>query len=705
MKTVLILAGLVALAACNTFPVFRYDHVETRKLEGDLLQYQSKFLSLLENVRQIDYEAEYYKVGKGYDIVASIENYSDQDAVRAFAGLREIGFMPKAYTFSIFYDRQREEAKIIYDLFYSAKDLDTFYKTVAYGRIYFNEYQFMYAFYAAIIQRSDTTGIVLPAPYELYPEYFLNMYTIHRMYRTQMQSGIFNEEVASNYGIWKMDNNYYYYYNYSNPLTYRNQEYRLSYLTEDIGWNSYYYYFHNLMPFWGKGEDFIGIFKERRGEFYYYFYQQLLSRYYLERLSNGLGEIPDFSWYQPLRSGYYPAIYTSSAYPFAQRPNYYYMGIEENVDYIQFLDAQEKSFVQFLQIGQFKAFKQDVDFRNSKSINFVGNFWQGNPDLYDKYGREVNYDESYEIIARRVLGAAPPTSDNYEFVPSALDFYQTSLRDPAFYMLYNKIMSYIVQYKEWLEPYDQEVLHYSGVKINDVSVGNLTTFFEYYDFNATNAVFLSDQEIQQQYSSFIVRQPRLNHEPFSVTIDVKSDVEAEAVFKIFVGPKYDGEGRPLSLEDNWMNFVELDWFTHKLTSGQNKVERKSEEFFFFKEDSVSMSKIYELLKQGQVPESMSEDYDSMPSRLMLPRGTPGGFPVQFFVFVYPYQALSKDLEAMKNIILDNKPLGYPFDRPVEYPYLFLQPNMYFEDVNIYHRGPQYPWWSNGQFRLNEVPRQ
>lgn len=35
-----------------------------------------------------------------------------------------------------------------------------------------------------------------------------------------------------------------------------------------------------------------GINRDRRGELYYFIHQQILARYYLERLSNGLGEIP-----------------------------------------------------------------------------------------------------------------------------------------------------------------------------------------------------------------------------------------------------------------------------------------------------------------------------------------------------------------------------------------------------------------------------
>jgi hypothetical protein len=36
----------------------------------------------------------------------------------------------------------------------------------------------------------------------------------------------------------------------------------------------------------------VGLYKDRRGEFYFYQIRQFLARYYMERLTNGLGEIP-----------------------------------------------------------------------------------------------------------------------------------------------------------------------------------------------------------------------------------------------------------------------------------------------------------------------------------------------------------------------------------------------------------------------------
>lgn len=262
------------------------------------------------------------------------------------------GFLPKNHVFSIFYEKQKDEAVALFHLFYYAKDFETFYKTAAFARVYLNEGQFLYAYYIAVIHRTDTFGIVLPAPYELYPEFFLNTDVYDRVYRAKMQGEIINPAFASEYGIEKTNDYYLYYSNYSNYLTYGDEEYKLSYFTEDIGLNSYYYYFHSYFPFWLKG-DVFPVWKERRGEAYFYFYKQLIARYYLERLSNGLGEIPDFSWSEPIKTGYRPFL--SYYYPFIQRSDYYQIPYEKNVQELQFLDSYEKTFLQYLERGHFKA--------------------------------------------------------------------------------------------------------------------------------------------------------------------------------------------------------------------------------------------------------------------------------------------------------------------------------------------------------------
>ncbi|XP_063829463.1 arylphorin-like [Ostrinia nubilalis] len=694
MRTVVVLASLVALALAGSVDqshFFKYHHhVKTETIQPVTKERQYKILEFFEAVSQVNKHASYYKVGSEYDIKAHVDQYEKKEVVDAFFKLYDTEYIPNYSHFSIFDDKMRQEVIALYDLFYYAKDFDTFYNTAAWARVHVNGGYFAYAFYVAVLQRIDTKDLVLPAFYEIYPQYYVNFSAFSKMYYSKMRGLPFDDLDFEQYGIAEEGEYYYYYTNYSDFHTYGHNEYKISYLTEDIGWNAYYTYFHTSMPFWEHGDEVaLGIFKERRGELYYYFYQQLLARYYLERLSNGLGEIPTFSWYQPFKYGYYPFM-TTNFYPFAQRPNYYYMQTEQNLDDLRFVRNYEDIFLSYLEKGQFKAYNHEVDFYNSKSINFVGNFWQANPDLYEKVGHN-HYHRSYEMAARRILGAAPysyNSYDDYSFIPTALDFYQTSLRDPAFYQIYNKIVGFMLQYKQYVQPYSQDNLHYIGVKINHVEISELLTFFDFHPFNATNSIIYSDSELVAPKKSFVVLQPRLNKQPFTVKINVKSDVNEQATFKIFVGPKYDSKGYPIQFEDNYMNFVQLDWFTHQLTKGENVIERSSEEFFHFKDDSLSIHQIYELLAENKLPVDMMESYDDLPKRLMLPRGTKSGFPLQFFVYVYPSVQMPKELEPLESFMLDDKPFGYPLDRPVSHH--FIQPNMYFKDAVVYHKGTEYP---------------
>lgn len=272
--------------------------------------------------------------------------------------------------------------------------------------------------------------------------------------------------------------------------------------------------------------------------------------------------------------------------------------------------------------------------------------------------------------------------------------------------MYKRIIYYYIQYKQYLEPYTKEQLQFQGVKVTDVTVDKLETYFEFFDFDATNGLYYTKEESNNFDYYFKVRQPRLNNKDFTVNIEVKCNVSTDAVFKIFLVPKYDGAGNVIPLEQNWVNFYELDWFTQKLNPGKNTIQRNSNQFFFFKEDSIPTRDIYQMLDQHKVPTDMSEYYDALPLRLMLPKGTYGGYPFQLFVYVYPYTQVEADYGDFKDFVVDNKPFGYPFDRPIDARY-FYQPNMFFKDVSIYHTGDFYPYEYNTPdhvFHSNVVPK-
>ncbi|XP_046684886.1 larval serum protein 1 beta chain-like [Homalodisca vitripennis] len=76
---------------------------------------------------------------------------------------------------------------------------------------------------------------------------------------------------------------------------------------------------------------------------------------------------------------------------------------------------------------------------------------------------------------------------------------------------------------------------------------------------------------QPQNYQYVARQPQLNHKRFNIEAKVDSDKEAEAIVRVFIGPKYNLQGQQISLEYARQYFVEIDRFITKLKSGQNNL--------------------------------------------------------------------------------------------------------------------------------------
>lgn len=82
-----------------------------------------------------------------------------------------------------------------------------------------------------------------------------------------------------------------------------------------------------------------------------------------------------------------------------------------------------------------------VDIYTPEGLNMMGNMIEGNADSCDStfYGM-------YDGLARDILGFSFNYKNKNMMIPSALQCHSTSMRDPAFYMLYKRIMSYFARY-------------------------------------------------------------------------------------------------------------------------------------------------------------------------------------------------------------------------------------------------------------------
>ncbi|RZC34455.1 Hemocyanin N domain containing protein, partial [Asbolus verrucosus] len=299
----------------------------------------------------------------------------------------------------------------------------------------------------------------------------------------------------------------------------------------------------------------------QEAQYYKQLYYGQNARYYLERLSNGFGEIDYFNWEVPLKTGYYPSLSYPNGLQFPTRPNYVYL-YEYFYNYGQKYGANKYAY-SYTHVQDYERRIRDaidsgyaytksgskVDVFSQEGINILGNLIEGNPDspYYQYYG-------GYQVFARHLLGYSYQPLDYQTTYPSALEHFETSLRDPVFYQLYKKLILYFYKYKNQLPYYTQNDLIFSGINVKNVEFDRLVTYFDYFYADLSNAVYVTPEEFVQDKFKVQVAQERLNHKPFTYKIYVDSDKDVEAVVKVFLGPKYDEYGRYINLTENWMNF-------------------------------------------------------------------------------------------------------------------------------------------------------
>ncbi|XP_051165894.1 arylphorin subunit alpha-like isoform X2 [Leptopilina boulardi] len=671
---------LVLSAVCLSQGYQGYKNVRTADM--DFLHKQKKLFELMFYVdQQALTDAEYFEIGRNYDIGSNMEYYTDKTVVQDFLYRYKEKKFERGVLFSYYNIEMMEDMMSLYRLFYTAKDFQTFYKTACWARLYVNKYMFVNAYYTAVIYRSDCRYVRLPAPYEVFPYLYFDSRIIQEAQKVKMSRGNYkNYDIGMKRGS---SDTYMIYSNYTGSCKEcYYPEYRMSYFFDDIGLNSYYYYFRMVFPFW-VNTKYYEVPKQFRGEFYYFFHKQLMARYYLERLSNDLGRMKPFDWYK----GKFPGFYSNLMYPngvAVPKRDEWYNVPPYKLDYLKQIDLKENRIYEAIDYGfVVDETGKQYNIYTPEGLNILGNMIEGNFDSFN-----YKYYGSYEYLIRNLFDYNTKYTCKRDYIPSSLMTFSTSMRDPMFYKLYDRILYFFQRYKENLKHYSYNELYYPGVKIESFHVDKLTTFFDYYDATINNAVAV--ENFKEGYAiNMKARQLRLNYKPFTYRFGINSDKDTKVMVKIFLGPAYFSEkyDEYTYFRRNYMNFFELDRFEYHLKTGMNNVERKSTESTFTADDYTSFETYYRKIvkaAEGNEPFTYSEKLFGFPDRLLLPKGKREGMPYRLFCYVYPFEE-GKEYEfpIFGKFYYDGKAFGYPLDRPVK-PWFFSMPNAYFKDVMIYH---------------------
>lgn len=302
-----------------------------------------------------------------------------------------------------------------------------------------------------------------------------------------------------------------------------------------------------------EGHSTIG-----RGHIYYYLHQQLLAHYNLQRLSNGLGPIEEFH-FDHIETPYHPHLRHINGLEYPGRSddvnlNLHHESLVKNVRVLEhrILEAIDQGHVVTPQAAFLSLYQP-------QGLNILGEMIEGT-------GRSVNprYYGSFQAAARQLLGLTPAFNNIWDYTPSALDSYETSVRDPAFYQLYKRVINIFLRYQDSLPAYQYNDIILPGVKIEKIMFPELLTYWEPYMVDIDNSIVQPVNKIEQENLKIKAQIPRLNHKPYEYQIVVNSDKSIHnAVVRVYLGPKVDYDGKLVHMNTHRHYFVELDQFVYE----------------------------------------------------------------------------------------------------------------------------------------------
>uniref|UniRef100_A0A1B0D916 Uncharacterized protein n=1 Tax=Phlebotomus papatasi TaxID=29031 RepID=A0A1B0D916_PHLPP len=641
---------------------------QVKYADKDFLYKQKALFEVLQHVHQHEIHTTLWDEAKTFSFENYFDHYSNVTAVKEFYSIYKHGMLPFDEVFSVLEDTHQYQVVSLFNVFYYAKDWDTFYKSVVWARFHVNEGMFIYALTAAVLHRPDFAGLELPAIYEIYPYYFFNSDVIALAQQYKMQGFYGMKKVEDVYTV-IIPSNYTGWYVHTTP------DQKVSYFTEDVGLNAYYYYYHMDYPFWMGGKEY-----QSQG--------WTGSGCQDETKINGITD-------------------TLFIGPEGVNIEVVLLGVEVVVVGA----GWEVDTVVVAKVGVVTSVDGFVPAEFGDVAQVVGQ------TLKIVTGEDLLVQEEYVVrFAKMLLGSTVDYFGHYDVVPSVLEQYETAMRDPLFYQLYKKIIKFYWQFKDKLPSYTVDEINFPGVKVENVEVDKLVTYFDKFDADITNAVDVEvyDEKMPMsemkkfgkmahyQGEDFVIkaRQTRLNHLPFTVKLTVQSDKAVKSVVRVYLGPKVDEFGVVYDVNENRENFVLLDVFPYDLVVGKNVIVRDSMYFSQFVKDRTTYFELYKWVMtaysgETKFPLDMTEAHNGFPSRLMLPKGKKGGMPFQFYFIVSPYhppsvpQYTGYDHTITAGVgsgarYVDSLPFGYPFDRKIN-EYVWYTPNMYYQDVLIFHK--------------------
>jgi len=677
----LVLCLLLVGAALGWPNLFEHElPLSDQPVVDDLAHRQQDINRLLYKVTENITFPELRKCSMNFDPVSRLDIYEDEGvaATTLMQELKDGRLLKQHHWFSLFNERQRNEALMLYHVLMACKSFHCYRHNAAFFRERMNEGEFVYAIYTSLYHSELGKGIVLPPLYEVTPHMFTNSKVIQKAYKAQMTQipGVFEMDFTGSK---------------------KNPEQQVAYFGEDIGMNVHHVTWHMDYPFWW--EDSYSYHLDRKGELFFWAHHQLTARFDSERLSNNLNMVEELYWDKLIVQGFAPHTTYRYGGEFPTRPDNIRFTDVDGVIRVRDMIIHESRIRDAIDHGYITTAEgKHIDIMNKDGIDHLGDIIESS-----MYSPNIQYYGALHNNAHVLLGRQSDPKGKYNLPPSVMEHFETATRDPAFFRLHKYMDGIFKSHKDTLPPYTKEELAFEGVSVTGITIeGELETFFEPFVFDLRMAVDSSEivNEIDVR-----ARVPRMNHKPFAYNFHVHSEHEAQAVFRVFLCPRFDNHGVEFTLEQGRWHCIEMDKFWRTLKNGDNKVLRKSSESSTTVDDIPSFTKLMhdadEAVNSGhELHLEKFADSCGIPNRVLLPKGKVEG--MEFMLIVAVTDGSQDDFEKMEKSkkthshcgirgekYPDHKPMGFPLDRKFEHEEdLFSHTNVAYSHVKVYHKGEE-----------------
>ncbi|KAK7790028.1 hypothetical protein R5R35_006635 [Gryllus longicercus] len=587
--------------------------------------------------------------------------------------------------FSMFIPYHRRMARRLVEIFMGMRTYEDFMSAGIFCRERINPFLFSYAMSVAVLHRNDTRGVQLPLFAGRFPEKFFDGAIFSR---AREETNLVNPGERIPLEI---------------PLDWTgtdlDPEHRVAYFREDVGINLNHWAWHLVYPFDGPRNI---VAKDRRGEIFYYFHQQIIARYNFERFSNRLGRVQRLlNWREPIEGGYFSkldSLVASRVWPprhaGARPSDINREDMQLNFDLAD-LERWRDRIYEAIHSGRLQRENGEfVRLDEVSGIDLLGNIMEASPPL----SVNLNLYGDFHNLAHVALGLMHDPDHRHLETFSVVAEPTTAMRDPLFYRLHSFVDDVFHEHKRTLAPYTVQQVASAQVQTQGLGRANeLNTFWQVSDIDLSRGLDFAPR------GPVFVRVTHLQHAPFSYRVQVRNSGAARTgTVRIFLAPRFDERGTPLTFREQRLLFIEMDKFQFNFQPGANTIERLS--------TASAVSVPYERtfrdtsVMPAQAGSPAQEQFNycgcGWPQHMLVPRGSQEGLAADLFVMVSNYADDRVNPPPQPNSCSqghsycgifnqpypDRRPMGYPFDRNprtnAQTLAQFLTPNMLVTPVTI-----------------------